>query len=120
MYLITSNSRQISVLSVFPGSDSTDPLVIWFCDNSTQSVYKLVKSHSRANTAQVLSVSSKSGDKRIYVWAKAERTCPFSYWSVASVIKVRREKNIIKHPWKGRLFGFTSVSSPPPPHYGLS
>ena len=25
--------------------------------------------------AQVLSMSSKSGDKRTYVWAKAERTC---------------------------------------------
>ena len=25
--------------------------------------------------AQVLSMSSKSGDKRTYVWAKAKRTC---------------------------------------------
>ena len=30
-----------SVLSVSPGSDSTDALVSWFCDNSPQSVYKL-------------------------------------------------------------------------------
>ena len=40
-----------SVLSVSPGSDSTDALVSWFCDNSPQSVYKLAKSRSRANTA---------------------------------------------------------------------
>ena len=39
-----------SVLSVSPGSDSTDALVSWFCDNSPQSVYKLAKSRSRANT----------------------------------------------------------------------
>ena len=39
-----------SVLSVSPGGDSTDALVSWFCDNSPQSVYKLAKSRSRANT----------------------------------------------------------------------
>ena len=39
-----------SVLSVSPGGDSTDALVSSFCDNSPQSVYKLVKSRSRANT----------------------------------------------------------------------
>ena len=32
-----------SVLSVSPGSDSTDALVSSFCDNSPQSVYKLAK-----------------------------------------------------------------------------
>ena len=42
-----------SVLSVLPVSDSTDALVSWFCDNSPQSVYKLVKSCSRANTVKV-------------------------------------------------------------------
>ena len=41
-----------SVLSVSPVSDSTDALVSWFCDNSPQSVYKLVKSCSRANTVK--------------------------------------------------------------------
>ena len=35
---------------VSPGSDSADTLVGWFCDNSPQSVYKLAKSRSRANT----------------------------------------------------------------------
>ena len=39
-----------SVLSVLPGSDRTDALVSWFCDNSPQRVYKLAKSRSRANT----------------------------------------------------------------------
>ena len=39
-------------------------------------------------------MSSKSGDKRTYVWAKAKKTCPFSYWSVVSVIKVWRQKDI--------------------------
>ena len=39
-----------SVLSVSPGSNSTNTLVSWFCDNSPQSVYKLAKSHSRENT----------------------------------------------------------------------
>ena len=42
------------VLSVSPGSNSTDALVSWFCDNSPQSVYKLAKSCSRANTASHL------------------------------------------------------------------
>ena len=41
-----------SVLSVSPGSNSTDALVSWFCDNSPPSVYKLAKSRSRANTAR--------------------------------------------------------------------
>ena len=41
-----------SVLSVSPGSNSTDALVSWFCDNSPRSVYKLAKSCSRANTAK--------------------------------------------------------------------
>ena len=40
-----------SVLSVSPGSDSTDASVSSFCDNSPQSVYKLAKLRSRANTA---------------------------------------------------------------------
>ena len=42
-----------SVLSVSPGSDSTDALVSWFCVNSPQSVYKLAKSRSRVNTDMV-------------------------------------------------------------------
>ena len=52
MYVIASDNRRISwlVLSVSPGSDSADALVSWFCDNSPQSVYKLAKLHSRANT----------------------------------------------------------------------
>ena len=28
----------------------------------------------------VLSMSSKSGDKRTYVWGKGKRTCRFMYW----------------------------------------
>ena len=53
MYVVASDNRRIysAVLSVSPGSDSTDALVSWFCDNSPQSVYKLAKSRSRANTA---------------------------------------------------------------------
>ena len=31
----------------------------------------------KIQNAQMLSKSSKSGDKRAYVWAKAERTCVF-------------------------------------------
>ena len=42
-----------SVLSVSPGSDSTDALVSSFCDNSPQSVYKLAKSRLRANTVNI-------------------------------------------------------------------
>ena len=60
MYVVASDNRQIfpSVLSVSPGSDSTDALVSWFCDNSPQSVYKLAKSRSRANTEMVHSLGS--------------------------------------------------------------
>ena len=49
-------------LSVSPGSDSTDALVSSFCDNSPQSVYKLAKSRSRANTGgPVRSAAKVSG-----------------------------------------------------------
>ena len=55
MYVVASGNRQISLVSIVfdvsPGSDSVDALVSWFCDNSPQSVYKLAKSHSTANTA---------------------------------------------------------------------
>ena len=50
MYVVASDKFLQSVLSVLPCSDSTDMLVSWFCDNSPQSVYKLVKSRSRTNT----------------------------------------------------------------------
>ena len=57
-----------SVLSVSPGSDSTDALVSWFCDNSPQSVYKLAKSCARANTAHYLLVPVYVGDKPGGIW----------------------------------------------------
>ena len=50
MYVVASDKFLQSLLNVSPCSDSTDVLVSWFCDNSPQSVYKLVKSRSRANT----------------------------------------------------------------------
>ena len=43
-----------SVVSDSRGSDSEDALVSSFCDNLPQSVYKLAKSRSRANTAESL------------------------------------------------------------------
>ena len=51
----------------------------------------------------VLSMSSKSGDKRTYVWAKAKQTCPFSYWRAregiqnaqVNFVKIRRQKKKI-------------------------
>ena len=40
-------------------------------------------------------MSSKSGDKRTYVWAKAERTCVLLAIGVfVNVIKVQRQKDI--------------------------
>ena len=53
MSLPTIDEFLQSVLSVSPGGDSTDALVSSFCDNSPQSVYKLMKSRSRANTVSV-------------------------------------------------------------------
>ena len=50
-----------SLLSVSPGSNRSDALVSWFCDNWPQSVYKLAKSRSRANTEWVLGLYLKNG-----------------------------------------------------------
>ena len=52
MYVVAFDNRRISSVrfECLPGSDSTDALVSSFCDNSPQSVYKLAKSRSRANT----------------------------------------------------------------------
>ena len=45
--------------------------------------------------SQVLSLSSKYGDKRTYVWAKAERTCVLLAIGVLShVIKLQRQKDL--------------------------
>ena len=55
MYVVSSIIDKFlqSVLIVSPGSESTDALVSWFCDNLPQSVYKLATSRSRVNTVQV-------------------------------------------------------------------
>ena len=58
---------------------------VWEKGKRTCVLLAIGQQEREIQNAQVLSMLSKSGDKRTYVWAKAERTCVLSAIGVLSM-----------------------------------
>ena len=60
--------------------------------------------------AQVVSKSSKSGDKRTYVWIKAERTCVLLAIGVLSMSSKSGDKRTYVWAKAKRIFGLLAIA----------
>ena len=67
---------------------------VWEKGKRTCVLLTIGEQEREIQNAQMLSMSSKSRDKRTCMGKSKRDMCPFSYWRVVNVIKVWRQKDI--------------------------